>query len=614
MKKSFLDFNRINIEKLFHYRFTILMIILSFLTFFLLSRLYYLQVLSFEHFDTLSESNRIKYIQVPPRRGIIYDRNNIVIADNSSLYSVEINLEIAKNIKKIINAIDNEIDLTDKEKKNFYKKKLKYSHHNSIVLKSNLTQEEVAKILSIRHKYDGLDVTASLLRNYPYEEITNHVIGSVGYIDKVDLNKIDKKKYKNAKYIGKTGVEKYYENLLFGTPGYRHVEINAKGRQLRDLDKKNAIPGEDIHLTIDVNLQKFVYKKLKDYSGSSIVMNPKNGEILAMVSVPSVNPNNALWKNDQNTETTNFGKSPLFNRSLNGLYSPGSTIKPIIALNGLHNNVVDANDEYYAGPFFQLPDSSRRFRDWKPEGHGMVDMNKAIVQSCDVYFYMLANNLGIKKISSFFKNFSFGQLTGVDLPFESKGVLPSSDWKMKNIGNKWTNGDTVITGIGQGYFLTTPIQLAHAASIIANRGLIKTPKINKNIIYDKNENVIKKEEFLRNNISQENWDRITEAMFNVVNKKNGTAYWVTKNKSNKISGKTGTVQVYALSQDTDIREKDNIPDHLKDHSLYIGFAPKNDPEVVVATVIENIGSGSKYAAPISNQIINYYLDKIRKKY
>lgn len=614
MRKSILDSSRVNAEKIFNNRFYILLTILLLLVFLILVRLYYLQVISYDHFDTLSETNRIKYVQTSPRRGIIFDRNNLVLADNSSLYSAQINIKEATNIKKIIEDVDKEINLTKKEIENFYEKKIKYAHLNNIVLKGNLSEEEVAKILSIRYKHDGLDVTASLLRRYPYKKITSHVIGSIGYIDKKDLLNLDKKKYRNTEYIGKTGIEKFYEDTLYGVPGYRHVEINAKGRELRDIEKKPAFPGDDIYLTIDINLQKYMYSLLSGYVGSSIAMNPKNGEILGMISTPAIDPNRKLWKYEIDQDEIKKLNSPLFNRSINGLYSPGSTIKPIVALSGMHHEVINSLDEYYAGPFFQLPTSSRRFRDWKPEGHGMVDIKKSIIQSCDVYFYMVANKLGIEKLSSFYKYFSFGSKTGIDMPNESAGVLPSKEWKFKNIGYKWTDGDTVISGIGQGYFLTTPLQLVYAASIIANKGTISIPKLNINSKPKKNTEILKIEEFLKNNISLEDWNLINDAMFKVVNKKNGTAYWSTNNKKNNIAGKTGTVQVYEISQDDDRKDDKEIPDHLKDHSLYIGYAPADKPEIVVATIIENVGSGSKYAAPISNKIINYYLDNVRNNF
>jgi len=334
---------------------------------------------------------------------------------------------------------------------------------------------------------------------------------------------------------------------------------------------------------------------------------------LGLISTPSIDPNNRLWKYDIDEEQIKKLKSPMFNRAINGLYSPGSTIKPIIALDGLYHKIIDPSHEIYAGPFFKLAKSQRRFRDWKPEGHGVVNLEKSIVQSCDVYFYILANNLGIEKIGKFLKYFSFGEKTGIDMPYESSGVVPSNEWKLKNIGRKWTDGDTVITGIGQGYFLSTPLQLAYATSVIANKGKLIVPKLNKNLEIKKEKKIKEKENFLTNEINSENWDIIREAMFKVVNQNNGTAYWATKNKKNNISGKTGTVQVYSLSQDTNERDKINIPDHLKDHSLYIGFAPKDNPEIVIATIIENVGSGSAFAAPISNQIINYYLEKVRGK-
>ena len=614
MRKSFLEFSRLNTEKLFQNRFNILIVLLIILSSLLIVRLYFLQVVSFNHFDTLSKTNRIKFISTPPRRGIIYDRNNTVLADNASLYSIEINIEKKRNLPKIIDAIKKEIGLSKEEIENFYEKKYKYSHYNSIVLKSNLNEEEVAKILSIRYKYDGLDVTASLLRKYPYKEITHHVLGHVGYIDKKDLASLDKKKYRNMQYIGKTGVEKFYENELYGNPGYKHVEINARGRQLRDLDIGYAEPGEDIHLTIDIELQKFMFDALSKYSGSSIALNPKTGEILGMVSLPSIDPNDRLWKYGFEQEELKKLKSPLFNRSINGLYSPGSTIKPLVALSSIQNKIINPEEEIYAGPYFQLPNSPRRFRDWKPEGHGMVDLNKAIVQSCDVYFYKLADRLGIEKLSNFFEHFSFGKKTGIDMPYESKGVLPSNEWKQKNIGYKWTDGDTVITGIGQGFFSATPLQLAYATSILANKGVISIPKLNKKSLPKKSKDILNTEEFFKKNITNMDWDIITNAMFDVVNKENGTAYWSIRDKKNNIAGKTGTVQVYSLSQETDERDEENIPDHLKDHSLYVAFAPKEDPKIVIATVIENVGSGSKFAAPISNKIVNFYLDNKLEKY
>ena len=345
MGRSFVDFSRVNIERLFNNRLLTLIIIFSILATLLIARLYYLQVISYVQYDTLSEANHIKYIQTTPRRGIIYDRNGKVLADNSSLYSIEINLEEANNIKDIVEAVDLEIGLTALEIKNFNKKRKKYSHHNSIILKTNLIDNEVAKILSIRYKFDGLDVKGSLLRRYPYKEMTHHILGYVGYIDRKDLFNLDKKKYRNAKYVGKSGLEKHYENQLYGLPGYKHVEINARGRQLRNIDEKFPEAGKDLYLTIDIELQKFMFSKLSQYVGSSIAINPKNGEVLGMISSPSIDPNSRLWKYDIDEEQIKKLKSPMFNRAINGLYSPGSTIKPIVALDGLYHKIIDPSQE-----------------------------------------------------------------------------------------------------------------------------------------------------------------------------------------------------------------------------------------------------------------------------
>ena len=286
----------------------------------------------------------------------------------------------------------------------------------------------------------------------------------------------------------------------------------------------------------------------------------------------------------------------------------------MVALSSIQNKIINPEEEIFAGPYFQLPNSPRRFRDWKPEGHGMVDLNRAIVQSCDVYFYKLADRLGIEKLSNFFEHFSFGKKTGIDMPYESKGVLPSNEWKQKNIGYKWTDGDTVITGIGQGFFSATPTSISICNKYFSKQRYYIYSKTKQKISTKKSKDILNREEFFKKNITNMDWDIITNAMFDVVNKENGTAYWSIRDKKNNIAGKTGTVQVYSLSQETDERDEENIPEHLKDHSLYIAFAPKEDPKIVIATVIENVGSGSKFAAPISNKIINFYLDNKLEKY
>ena len=618
MKKSFLNFNSQKNKNLFHDRISFLLKIFIFISLFLVIYIFYIQIFKNQYYYNLSLKNSLKYTQLNPRRGDIYDRNGVLLASTLPTHSLELDREIADiNKKKILESIKKEINFTEIDIKNFDNKKNLNIYQNAIILKSDLSEEEVAKVLSINHLYGGLNLISNLTRRfYHYGEITSHVIGNLGRIDEKDLKNIDIRKYRNAKYIGKTGAERYYEEYLYGKPGLKKVEVDVSGKEVKVISELPPIAGNDLFLTIDIRLQKFMYDQLNGYTGASVALDPRNGDILAMISAPAVNYNHVSHKSGEEKiiESKKLLSNPLFNRALNGLYSPGSTIKPIMALNGLYFNIIDSSTKIYAGSFFKLPGSSRRFRDWKPEGHGIVDVEKSIIQSCDVFFYNIAYKLGIEKISSFFKYFSFGEKLGIDVFSESEGIFPSKAWKRKKFGTNWNHGETVITGIGQGYFLATPMQLAYSTSIIANRGKILIPRLKKNTIQTKNKSTLKKENFLKNKINPEHWKLIVDSMFKVVNQQNGTAYWSTNNRNNNISGKTGTVQVYTLSQKNDKRDN-NVAKHLRDHSLYIAFAPKENPEIVIATVIENVGSGSKYAAPISNTIINYYFDEIllRKK-
>ncbi|MEC7885731.1 MAG: penicillin-binding protein 2 [Pseudomonadota bacterium] len=608
-KSSTKYFGRYKSSTTFETRFTLLLSIGFMLFILLLGRLYYLQVINYKHYNTLSETNRIKYVPTLPKRGMIFDRTGKLLADSDAMYSVDLSLSEVDDLKSTIRAMKSLIGISEKDIADFYSRKDKLKRHDVVTLKNHLTDEEVAKVLSVRHLYDGVDISAKLLRHYVYDNATSHIIGTVGAVDRKDLRTLDKEKYKNAEFIGKTGIEKYYDKILYGSAGYKIIEVNAKGRQVREVDYNKATSGKDIALTIDIELQKYAYEQLKNYIGAVVVLDPRNGEVLSLVSSPTFSANSLLWKNKTYNQNFEISSSPLFNRASNGLYSPASTIKPFIGLSALYHRVINPNRMIYAGPYFKLENSERKYRDWKPKGHGYVDLATSIIQSCDVYFYRLADLLGIDRISQFLENFQFGKVTGIDLPNESAGILPSRKWKDENIGRKWTKGETIITGIGQGYMLVTPLQLAVATSIIANKGKIILPKINSDFSHNISEKLLEKQEFLTSQISDESWERIQKSMFDVVNQSNGTAYWTTRDKKNMISGKTGTVQVYALSQDDDERDDKDVPKHLKDHSLFVGYAPVDDPKIVVATIVENVGSGSKYAAPISANIINYYLDK-----
>ena len=587
----------------FHHRFMFLFVIFGLIISVIFGFLYYYQIYDYKHYNTLSETNRIKYITTLPTRGNIYDRNGILLANNLPMYSLDINIEDVKNSDQLITMLKKHIQISDEQIEKFNDRKRK-SKSKIVTLKNHLTDSEVAELLAVRHYYTGFQISGSLLRNYNYSKEMSHVLGTVGYVDESDIEIYKGDKYQNAKFVGKTGLEKFYNEHLYGDPGFEIVEVDVKGRHLRKIDQKKAKVGDDLSITIDSNLQSFAYEEMKNYKGAVVALNPQNGEILTLLSMPTFPSNSILWKNKDIEKNEEISSSPLFNRATNGLYSPASTIKPLLGLLSLQ----EKRNPYhmiYAGPHFSLPNSERKYRDWKKEGHGYVDLSKAIVQSCDVYFYQLAYEIGIDKISKFLQQFFIGQKTGIDMPAEASGILPSKEWKMKNIGYSWTHGETVITGIGQGYMLSTPLQMVMFTSIIANKGKINKPSLilNKKVDNDNVHKIINSSSLL-----DADWDYITKSMFDVVNEENGTAYWSIRDKKNNIAGKTGTVQVYTLPQDIDRDEIEDVPVNLKDHSLFVGFAPVDNPEIVVAAVVENVGSGSKYAAPIAMKIINKYFN------
>lgn len=585
----------------FHHRFMFLLVIFGLFISVIFGLLYYYQIYEHKHYNTLSETNRIKYITTLPTRGNIYDRNGKLLANNLPMYSLDINIEDVKNSDQLISLLKKHIKISNKEIEKFNDRKKK-SKAKIVTLKNHLTDSEVAELLAVRHNYSGFQISGSLLRNYNYSKEMSHVLGTVGYVDESDIENYKGDKYQNAKFVGKTGLEKFYNDPLYGNPGFEIVEVDVKGRHLRRIDQKKALVGDDLSITIDANLQSFAYEEMKNYKGAIVALNPKNGEILTLLSMPAFPSNSILWKNKDIEKNEDISSSPLFNRATNGLYSPASTIKPLLGLLSLQ----EKKNPYrmmYAGPHFSLPNSERKYRDWKKEGHGYVDLNRAIVQSCDVYFYQLAYDIGIDKISNFLQQFFIGQKTGVDMPTEASGINPSKEWKMKNIGYSWTHGETVITGIGQGYMLTTPLQMAFFTSIIANKGEVNRPSL---ILNKKVNNESLSEMINTSGLLESDWDYIIDSMYDVVNEQNGTAYWSIRNKKNNIAGKTGTVQVYELPQDIDRDDIEDVPVNLKDHSLFVGFAPVDNPEIVVAAVVENVGGGSKYAAPIAMKIINKY--------
>ena len=574
------------------------------------ARLFYLQITSNEHYMTLSQENRVRLVPTPPTRGLIFDRNLKLLADNKPSYQIEITPVEVDNIEQVVSQLGQYIQLEEHHLKKFYDDVKRKQAFESIPLKINLSEDEVARFSVNRHRYPGVEITARANRYYPLAGVSTHALGYVGRINAQEAQKIDRQRYSGTSHIGKVGIEKYYEDILHGEVGYQHVEINAQGRKLRVLQTVPPTPGSDLILSIDARLQKIAQESLGERNGSVVAMDPVTGEVLVFVSTPTFDPNyfvNGI-SSKQYALLRDDPDRPLFNRALTGQYPPGSTIKPMLALAGLHYGVTWAGKTMYAGPFYQLPGHKRKYRDWKKGGHGKVDMYKAIAQSCDVYFYTLANELGIDRMSEFLVRFNLGSKTALDTWGEAKGIMPSQEWKRNAYGQPWYPGETIITGIGQGYMLTTPLQLAVAASTLAMRGQGVQPRFLHSVRKQSGAEEIAPIMGMQTiDVSNEYfWDQIISAMQDVMHKPNGTAYKIGKDAKYQIAGKTGTAQVFGLAEDEEY-EVENIEEKLRDHGLFIAFAPIDDPKIAIAVIVENGGGGSSSAAPVAKKVLDNYL-------
>jgi penicillin-binding protein 2 len=580
-----------------------------------ISRLTQLQVAEYEYFSAQSQGNRIRVQPVPPTRGLVFDRSGNVLAENLPSYQLELIPEQVPDIDETLNRlallgiIDTEAlpELTE----------LIASHRrfDSIPIRQRLTDEDVARFAVQRLRFPGVEIRAGLARTYPYGSAVTHALGYVGGINAQDKRILDEAQYAGTARIGKISVERTYEPELHGKVGYAEVLVNARGRTMQVLNVKPSTPGQDLILTLDIESQLVANAALAGRRGAVVAIDPKTGEILVFTSAPSFDPNafsigltrkafSALQENPDR---------PLFNRALRGSYPPGSTIKPIIGLTGLHEGVLDPNRKIYCRGYYQLPGKSHRYRDWKRGGHGLVDLHQAIEQSCDVYFYELANELGIDRMASFLKQFGLGSATGIDILGEKPGLVPSREWKREAFSRRedqvWFPGETVITGIGQGYLLTTPLQLAHAAAAIAARGKRFRPTLLRAF----RDPVTGEAEYLEpipmepvNVQSDEQWDRIISAMNAVLQGTRGTARAVGRNAPYTMAGKSGTAQVFSVAQDAEYDSED-IAERMRDHALFIAFAPLEDPRIAVAVIVENGESGSGVAAPVAIKVIETYL-------
>ena len=579
----------------------------------LLLRLGYLQVVRNSYYQTMAESNRITVVPIVPNRGLIVDRNGVVLARNYSGYTLEIDPTKTPNLDATIDELSRLVEITHKDRKRF-RKMLDESHNfETLIIRNRLSDEEVARFASQQYRFPGVEIKARLFRDYPYGEKMSHLLGYIGRINETDQNQLEasglSSNYRGSDYIGKTGLEESYESDLHGTTGIEQVEVDANGRPVRMLSHTDPVSGNTLVLSIDAKLQEIAEQSFGNYRGALVAIDPNNGEVLAFVSKPGYDPNPFIDGIDTQSwdELNNSPDVPLNNRALRGQYPPGSTIKPFMALAGLNYHTRTPEQTISDSGVYYLPGSRRQYRDWKAGGHGSVNMFKAIQMSCDTYFYGLANEMGIDNIYNYLSRFGFGKKTGIDLEGETSGLLPSQDWKMKRYQQVWYPGDTVSVGIGQGYTLVTPLQLAFATAILANNGIAYQPHLVKEVQNWNNSDrrLIAREPLFDLKLDPKNLDLVRRAMV-AVTQPGGTAVYAALGAPYHIAGKTGTAQVVAMKQGEKYDEK-KVEERLRDHAWFISYAPAEEPKIVVVVLAENGGHGGTTAAPIARKVMDYYL-------
>ena len=593
-----------------------LLIVIGMLTV-VVSNLYMLQVSQFEDYQTRSNGNRIKVVPIAPNRGLIYDRNGVLLAENRPVFSLEVIPEKIENLDATLHQLTELMQLSDEELANFTKNSKGQRRFKPVALRTQLSEQEVARFSAQQHRFPGVSIEARLSRYYPYGDTLTHILGYVAKINKKDLQKIveagQEANYAATHDIGKLGIEKYHEDKLHGEVGYQQVEVNSQGRIIRTLHVDPPTPGQDIVLNIDLQLQMAVQKTLQEQRGTVVVSDPRTGGMLAMYSNPSYDPNLFVHGISRKNYSAllNSPDRPLINRATQGQYPPASTIKPHLALLGLDSGTITTSYTINDTGRFRLPNVSHVWRDWKRWGHGKVDVSKAIEVSCDTYYYDLAYKLGIDKISAAMSEFGFGDYTGIDLYEESDGNMPSRGWKRARFNQPWYIGDTIPVGIGQSFWTATPVQLNQSINTLINRGKRFVPQIMRGYMQDNGNIELEPLKTLRPyQVKEEkNWDIVLEAMWKVVNGDEGTARHAFDDVGYVSAGKTGTAQLFSVGQNESYNA-DEVAEHLRDNAMYVGFAPYDDPQVSVTVVIENAGGGSSNAAPVARQVMDFYFDKV----
>ena len=569
----------------------------------ILLRLYWLQIQHHDHYKTLATDNRIKLLPLPPARGQIYDRNGVLLARNITSVDLFITPDQVDDTQAAIAELQEIITITEDDILRFKKRRRGLRRFEQVPIRTGLTDAEMAAFAVERHRFPGIDLGVNLRRYYPFGELTAHVVGYIGRINERELERIDKAAYAGTSHIGKTGLERFYEEQLHGDVGVQRVEIDALGHIIRILETQPPVTGEDIQLHFDIELQKIAFEALGEYAGSVVAIDVKTGGVLAMASKPSFDANlfvNGISFKDYNDLRDGSG-NPLFNRAINGSYPPGSTVKPFIGLAGLETYTVNHNQTIYCPGHYRIKNAGRTFRDWKKTGHGTINLEKSIEQSCDVYYYDLAYSMGIDKLSGYLSNFQFGKQTGIDMPGETSAVLPSQEWKKKRYKQPWVPGDTVNSGIGQGYFLVSPVQLAYATAVLAADGKLIEPRLAArvgNLSTASGEETVESIE----KKDPQNWQHVIDGMLAVTEGERGTAKRI-RNKHYSIAGKTGTAQVISMKQNEEYDET-KLEKEFHDHALFMAFAPADDPQIAVAVIAENGGHGGSTAAPIARKVMD----------
>jgi penicillin-binding protein 2 len=574
-------------------RFRVLVIIVLALLLALGWRYGQLQLGAHEMYAARADDNRIRLRALAPNRGLILDRHGRVLAENRPAYRLVVIPERTRGLDETIERLAELVEISADELERFEQQRMRSRRFEPLTLKTNLDDEQVARLAIERHRLPGAEIEPYLTRSYPHAELLSHVVGYIGRIDRRDLERLDRDQYRATTHVGKTGIERRYEHLLHGQSGLERVETNARGRVLRVLERTDPVPGQNLMLTLDLDLQQAAVEALGDRAGAVVVLDVATGGLLALVSHPGFDPNlfvHGIGHADYNRLLLD-PRRPLFNRFLSGGYEPGSTIKPFIALAGLDEGLITPTTRVFSRGWYQLPGHSRRYRDWRRGGHGWVDLELALAESVNVYFYQLAVDLGIDRISRQLALFGFGRATGVDLPGETSGVLPTRSWKRATFGEPWYPGETVITGIGQGFTVVTPLQLAHATAALAGRGVTAPPYL-----------VSATEPARMVSHQQAVWGPVFDGLAAVIHGPSGTARAIAREVPTRMAGKTGTAQVFARPDDDEERNEE-LPGHLRNHALFIGFAPLDDPTIAISVVVEHGGGGARDAAPVAGRVI-----------